>query len=103
MHEPVPSEIDGFQVERRRSHRESVVALGRLTPLDATDTVRPLQVLVTDVSLHGCDFRAALEPRNGGFYRIDLNVGPLTLHSRLRVMRIAPRSDGTFEVGGEFI
>ncbi len=103
MHEPLPSHFDDIRVERRRSHRESVVALGKLHPLDASDTSRPIQVLVTDVSLHGCDFKAALPPRDGAFYRIEMSVGPLSLNSRLRVIRVEHRPDDTFAVAAEFI
>jgi len=99
----MPRYLAGFPVERRRSHREAVVAIGRLTAADELDPLRPVQVLVTDLSLHGCDLRCAVEPRDGSFYHIDLSVGPLTLNSRLRVIRILGRSDGTFEVGGEFV
>jgi hypothetical protein len=102
-HEPLPSHFGTIAVERRRSHRESIVAIGRLTALDASDGDRAVQVLVVDVSLHGCDFRCPLPPRDGAFYRIDLAVGPLSLSSRLRVIRIEQRPDATFEVGGEFL
>jgi PilZ domain len=90
-------------VERRRSHREPIVAIGRLTPVDAGPTLRTFQVLVTDVSLHGCDFKSALAPTDGALYRIEINVGPLAMTSRLRVIRLASRADGTFEAGAEFI
>jgi hypothetical protein len=96
-------DFGAISIERRRSHREAVVAIGRLTPLDASDGDRALQVLVVDVSLHGCDFKSAISPRDGAFYRLDVNVGPLSLASRMRVIRIERRSDDTFEVGGEFI
>lgn len=79
------------------------MSIGRLTPVDTTDPTRPMQILVTDVSLHGCDFRSAASPRDGAFYRIDVAVGPLSMTSRLRVIRIEMRNDGTYEVGGEFI
>ncbi len=104
-HDPhhLPSQIGEFDVERRRSHREAVVAIGRLTPLEPSDDGRPLQILVTDLSLHGCDFKAAAKPRDGAFYRLDVCVGPLTLSSRVRIIRLEMRTDWTYEVGGEFI
>jgi hypothetical protein len=89
-------------VERRRSHRENVVAIGRLTPI-ADPTLPSLKVLVTDVSLHGCDFRCDLPPVDGAIYKVELNLGPLSMTSRLRVTRLRLRPDGTYELGGEFV
>ena len=89
-------------VERRRSHRENVVAIGRLTPI-ADATLGALKVLVTDVSLHGCDFRCDLPPVDGAIYKIELHLGPLSMTSRLRVTRLRSRPDGTYELGGEFV
>jgi hypothetical protein len=103
MNETFPNDMAGVNVERRRSHRESVVAIGKLSPLDASDTTRPMQILVTDLSLHGCDFKTAVLPRDGAYYQINLSVGPLSMNSRVRVIRCTPRADGTYEVGGEFI
>lgn len=89
-------------IERRRSHRENVVAIARLTPM-ANPTEAGLKVLVTDISLHGCDFRCDLPPIDGAIYKIELNLGPLSLTSRLRVTRLRRRADGTFDLGGEFV
>jgi hypothetical protein len=103
---PLPSHVGAYAVDRRRSHREPVVTIARLTPLEPSDSSprpRPVQVLVTDVSLHGCDFRTPLPPRDGAFYRIEMNVGPLFLASRIRVMRISSRNDGNFDTAAEFI
>jgi hypothetical protein len=89
-------------VERRRSHRENVVAIGRLTSI-ADQTLPSLKVLVTDVSLHGCDFRCDVAPVDGAIYKIELNLGPLSMTSRLRVTRLRLRPDSTYELGGEFV
>lgn len=96
---------EGITLERRRSHRETIVAIGHLvsTIRDARTTQRPIPILVTDISLHGCDFRCESPADPGSFYRIELAVGPLTLQSRLRVIRTRARYDGTHEVGAEFI
>lgn len=98
-----PGSFGNIAIERRRSHRETVVAIGRLAALDVTDEVRSIQILVTDLSLHGCDFRCAVRPRDGAFYRLEVSVGPLSLTSRLRVIRTHIRSDGTYEIGAEFV
>ena len=99
----LPGSFGNIAIERRRSHRETVVAIGKLIPLDPSDQTRCIQVLVTDLSLHGCDFRCAAPPRDGAFYRIEMSVGPLSLNSRLRVIRNHMRSDSTYEIGAEFV
>lgn len=103
-HDPLlPGSFGNIVVERRRSHRETVVAIGKLVALDPSDQQRCIQILVTDLSLHGVDFRCAAAPRDGAFYRIELTVGPLSLNSRLRVIRTNVRSDATYEIGAEFV
>ena len=89
-------------IERRRSHRETVIAIGKLMPV-GRDDAEPQKVLVTDVSLHGCDFRCDLPPADDVAYQIELHLGPLSLTSRLRITRQRRRTDGTFELGGEFV
>ena len=84
-----PIAFNGFDgevsVERRRSHREPIVAIGRLLSPVRSDRIEQLaQVLVTDVSLHGCDFRCEQPLDIGSFYRLDLAVGPC-LPGRLSV------------------
>ena len=105
-HDPLAS--DRFEgevaVERRRSHREPIVAIGHLhSTVRDNRSDAAIQILVTDVSLHGCDFRCEVSLDAGSFFRLELAVGPLALTSRLRVIRIRARYDGTFEVGAEFI
>ncbi len=103
-HDPLlPGSFGNIAIERRRSHRETVVAIGRLIPIDHSDEGRCIQVLITDLSLHGLDFRSAIAPRDGAFYRVEMSVGPLSLTSRLRVIRASMRSDGTYEIGAEFV
>ena len=98
-----PESSAGPQFDRRRSHREQVVALGKLHSLDASDRGHSIQVLVTNLSLHGCGVRCAQAPRPGALYQLDLQIGPLELHSRLRIIRAFGRADGTTELGCEFI
>ena len=90
-------------IERRRSHRETVLAIGKLTALDAMSERRGMQVLITDLSLHGCDFRCITEPRTGVLYRIEISVGPVSLSSRVRIIRSHIRADSTYAIGGEFV
>jgi hypothetical protein len=99
----LPGSFGDIAVERRRSHRETVVAIGKLISLEASDGHRGMQVLITDLSLHGCDFRCITPPRDSTLYRIEISVGPLSLSSRLRVIRTHSRSDATYQVGGEFV
>ena len=108
---------DGFETgtleaDRRRSGREEVVTLGRLVPDDTYHAVclsrlrnaaDATKVLVLDVSLHGCRFRCPDPLEVGDFHRIEINVGPLRLSSRLRVTRTTCRGDAAYDVGGEFV
>lgn len=110
---------DGFETgtleaDRRRSFREEVVTLGRLLPEDTYRPVRPnrglfdagpeaTKVLVLDVSLKGCRFRCPDPLEVGDFHRLEVNVGPLRLSSRLRVTRVICRGDAAYDVGGEFV
>ncbi|MGF1633643.1 MAG: hypothetical protein ACFCVE_07315 [Phycisphaerae bacterium] len=121
--QPAPREpedsphVGSIAIERRRSTREPVVTLGNVQPLEPLEggyanghdaagpagQSRPMQVLITNVSLHGCGFRCAERLRIGLLYRIEVNLGPLYLTSRMRVARVRTGSDGTFHIGGEFI
>lgn len=102
----------GVNVDLRRSTREEVVILGRLarlpddcddTPDGFADLDHAVQVLVTDVSLHGCAFRTPAEISRAGYYVIDLRVGPMRLRSRLRIARLATAEDGVNTCGAEFV
>jgi hypothetical protein len=88
--------------DRRRSHREPVVTTATIKSAERGDTSPARQVLVTDVSLHGVGLRSSTELRMGGRYFIEIGVGPLYLSSQMRVVRSVQRSDGTFEIGGQF-
>jgi hypothetical protein len=106
------SEFDDFSevlqgtAERRRAHRETVVAIARLTP-PGTRTLRQkkrsLKVLVCDLSLRGVSLRAMVGLDVGDVYDFSLVLGPLKAKSRLRVIRVRRRSDGTHQAGCEFI
>jgi hypothetical protein len=87
--------------DRRRSNREQVVTVGTIRPLTHDDASAE-QVLVVDVSLHGVGFRSTRSLTLGTRFHIEIGVGPLHLTSRLKVIRNSERSDGTFDVGGEF-
>jgi len=86
---------------RRRSHREPVVTVGQLrTTNDPKEPGR--QVLVNDVSLHGVGLRTTFELKLEDQFTIEIGVGPLHLASRMRVVRVRPLKDGTYDIGGEF-
>jgi hypothetical protein len=97
-------DIDGR--DRRRSTREPVVTLGMIREIDCPENEfsfpTPLQVLITDVSLHGVGFRSPEALESTALYVIEIGVGPLHLSSRFRVVRSRSRQDGTYDVGGEF-
>lgn len=99
----LPDPFGDIAVERRRSHRESVVAIGKITALEPSEERRGMQVLITDLSLHGCDFRCITRPCDGMLYRIEVSIGPVSLTSRMRVIRTHVRSDSTYAIGAEFV
>src|SRR5687768_658881 len=96
-----PDPLSGKGLERRRSSRETVVTVGMIRPLNHDDAT-PEQVLVTNVSLHGVGLRSTRTLGVGARYHIEIGVGPLQLTSRLRVVRCRVRTDGTYDIGGEF-
>ena len=87
--------------ERRLTHREPVFTIGRLSCLDA-DGVCNQEVMVTDVSLHGCGFRCNAELDETSIYEIEIGVGPLHLSSKVRIVRMRLRADGSYDVGSQF-
>ncbi|HMO24684.1 MAG TPA: PilZ domain-containing protein [Tepidisphaeraceae bacterium] len=106
------SEFDDFSeilqgtAERRRAHRETVVAIARLTPSDAKtarEKKRSIKVLVCDLSLRGVSLRAMVGLNVGDVYDFSLVLGPLKARSRLRIGRARRRADGTYQAGCEFI
>src|SRR4051812_44156579 len=88
--------------DRRRSHREPVVTTGTIRSAERNGSAAEQQVLVTDVSLHGVGLRCSTELTMGAMYFIEIGVGPLYLSSKMRVVRSVQRSDGTWDIGGEF-
>ena len=87
--------------ERRRSHREPVYTIGRISCVDA-DGVCNQEVMVTDVSLHGCGFRCNVELDESSTYEIEIGVGPLHLSSKIRIVRMRLRADGSYDIGSQF-
>lgn len=93
--------LEAEGIDRRRSHREPVVTVGSIrTTGDPKEAGR--QVLINDVSLHGVGMRATFELELGQQFSIEIGVGPLHLASRMRVVRVRPLKDGTYDIGGEF-
>lgn len=87
--------------DRRRSRREPVVTVGTLR---TTDNPRQAgrQVLVNDVSLHGVGIRTTFALELEEFFTIEIGVGPLHLTSRMKIVRVRPLADGTYDIGAEF-
>jgi hypothetical protein len=103
IQQPSVSKKDGPRgADRRRSTREPVKTIGRLTPIDGPIDESSVEVLITDVSLHGAGFRSSDRIELGRKYYIDIGVGPLHLTSRLVVIRSLRRRDGMYDIGGEF-
>ena len=87
--------------ERRREKRQSLTVLGVLTAANAPD--KPLEVAVSDVSLHGCSFRSPVPFRAGAPYTLRIGTGGLHLTSTLRIISSRDRADGFFDVGAKFV
>jgi hypothetical protein len=99
--ESIGEESTKSGADRRRSHREPIVTVGTLrTTSDQREAGR--QVLVNDVSLHGVGMRTTFSLTMEELFSIEIGVGPLHLASKLRVVRVRPLADGTYDIGGEF-
>lgn len=97
----IAPEATEAEIERRRSSREPLGTVGMLTA-DNDEGSNPIQVLVTNVSVHGVGFRSPVSFTEGAVYRIRIGTGPLQLTSRMRITDARRRADGTCDVGAEF-
>jgi len=86
--------------ERRRGNRQSLGVVGTLTE---TNSDKPLDVNVLNVSLHGCGFRAPVAYRPGAVYTMRIGSGPLHLSSTIRIISSRDRADGFFDIGAKFV
>ena len=59
-------------------------------------------MLVNDVSLHGVGIRTTFALELDEVFTIEIGVGPLHLSSRMKIVRVRPLKDGTYDIGGEF-
>lgn len=97
-----PGEVhDPVGAERRRATREPVFTIGRISCVD-DEGVCNQEVMVTDVSLHGCGFRSTVELDETSVYRIEIGVGPIHMSAKLRIVRVRLRADGSYDLGGQF-
>ena len=87
--------------ERRRGSRQPLPMLGLLTEPNAPD--KPLEVAVTNVSLHGCAFTAPVSFRPGATYNMRIGSGQLHLSSTVRIISSRDRADGQFDIGAKFV
>ena len=89
--------------ERRRSHRQSFVANGWLSP-EAGTRGSNHHIVVTDLSLHGMGFSSdeSLDPE--AVHWMVLDAGGLRASARVRIAtcRPNPAGNGAFECGAEF-
>src|SRR5205085_8073786 len=86
--------------ERRRSTREPLSTPGLIRP--EQPGARSRQVLIADVSLHGVGLRTTMALALGARFFVEIGCGPLHLSSRFEVVRCRQRTDGTWDIGGEF-
>ena len=98
---PGPSAAE--YIERRRSNRQPLGAVGVLAEESDVQFSNQLQVLVMNVSLGGVGFRSPVAFRPGAVYAMRIGTGPLHLKAKLQIVSSRPREDGTFEVGAKFI
>lgn len=104
--QPEPDPIDavmGIETDRRRAHREAVVAIGRMVGDPNQPRHEPIKVLVCDLSLRGVSFRTGSSVSVGDLFDFRLCLGPLRVQSRIRVVRTRLLSDGTTQAGCEFV
>ena len=104
--QPDPDPIDavmGIETDRRRAHREAVVAIGRMVGEPNRARHEPVKVLVCDLSLRGVSFRASSRVSVGELFDFSLCLGPLRVQSRIRVVRTRSLADGTTQAGCEFV
>ena len=90
-------------MERRRSTRQMLGAVGVLAEDSDTLFRNQLQVLVMNVSVGGVGFRAPVPFRAGSIYAMRIGTGPLHLKARLQIISSRPRDDGTYDVGAKFV
>ena len=90
-------------VERRKSTRQPLGAVGLLSVDGDSEFKNQLEVLVLDVSLGGVGFRSPVAFRVGAVYALRIGSGPLHLKARLRIVSSRTRDDGMFDVGAKFI
>lgn len=88
--------------DRRRSARRASNLPAWLS--DQSGGRRPQQqrVTVTDMSMHGIGFVASERTEIGATHWIVVASDQLHLSTRLRIVSVRQRPDGTFDVGGEF-
>jgi hypothetical protein len=98
----VTKEPTTSQADRRRSTRQNRNLPAWLS--DQSGGRRPQQqrVSVTDMSLHGCGFVASEKPELGASHWIVVAAENLHVSTRLRVVNVRERTDGSFDVGAEF-
>lgn len=104
--QPDPDPVDavmGIDTDRRRAHREAVVAIGRMATGHDRTRHEPVKVLVCDLSLRGVSFRSTSAISVGEVFDFSLCLGPLRVQSRIRVVRTRALTDGTTQAGCEFV
>lgn len=60
------------------------------------------QVTVTNLSLHGVGFKCPRPVEKGQSHWMVIATDRLHVSTRVRIVSVRAREDGTFDVGGEF-
>jgi hypothetical protein len=89
--------------DRRRSARtEQRIPAWLSDAADGGGRAGQRQVLVTDLSLHGVGFEASGTIERGASHWIVIATDRMHLSTRVRIVSVRDRDDGTSDVGAEF-
>jgi hypothetical protein len=89
--------------DRRRSTRtEQCIPAWLSDAADGGGRAGQQQVQVTDLSMHGVGFQAAGTIERGASHWIVIATDRMHLSTRVRIVSVRDRDDGTSDVGAEF-
>ena len=88
--------------ERRRSPRQERTAPAWLSASGRAASGNGIHVTLRDLSLHGAGMICPKALRVGDTHWMVVADLQLRLSTRLKIVTVRPREDGTFDVGGEF-
>jgi len=96
------AETNATAMERRRSPRTERRAPAWLSSSGRSNGGNGLHVTLRDLSLHGAGLISPTQLRVGETHWMVVAENQLRLSTRLKVVSVRPREDGSFDVGCEF-